>query len=265
MASFSEACPDLGQPCYDACVEHGFVRGVRLERERVPDFGRYPFDIPAVRDLETLDLDPGVTFFIGENGSGKSTLLEAIAIILGLNPEGGSQNFTLAERPSESELHRYMTPIRSHRRPRRRFFLRAESLFNVATEVERLGLIGDMALGWEALHERSHGEAFLWLLRDRFLPGGLYLLDEPEAALSPKRQLAMLTRMHDLVNGGSQLLIATHSPILMAYPGACIYELDEEGLKRVRYEDTEHVQITRDFLAQPARFLKHLLDDGSGR
>ncbi|GAB5544674.1 MAG: hypothetical protein SangKO_044340 [Sandaracinaceae bacterium] len=162
-------------------MQHGFVRGVRLEREKVPDFGRYPFDIPAVRDLETLDLDPGVTFFfIGENGSGKSTLLEAIAIILGLNPEGGSQNFTLAERPSESELHRYLTPIRSHRRPRRRFFLRAESLFNVASEAERIN-----APGWPRLHERSHGEAFLWLLRDRFLPGGLYLLDEPEAALSP--------------------------------------------------------------------------------
>ncbi len=241
-------------------MQHGFVRGVRLEREKVPDFGRYPFDIPAVRDLETLDLDPGVTFFIGENGSGKSTLLEAIAIILGLNPEGGSQNFTLAERPSESELHRYLTPIRSHRRPRRRFFLRAESLFNVASEAERIN-----APGWPRLHERSHGEAFLWLLRDRFLPGGLYLLDEPEAALSPKRQLAMLTRMHDLVEGGPQLLIATHSPILMAYPGACIYGLDEDGLERVRYEDTEHVQITRDFLEQPARFLKHLLDDGSGR
>jgi len=233
------------------------VRGVRFERERVPDFGRYPFAIPAVRDLETLELDPRVTFLIGENGSGKSTLIEALAIVLGLNAEGGSQNFRVAERPSESELHRYLTPIRSHRRPRRRFFLRAESLFNVATEVERLELD---EYGWEALHDRSHGEAFLWLLRDRFVPGGLYLLDEPEAALSPRRQLAMLTRMQELVRGGSQLVVATHSPILMAYPGAKILLLDEEGMRPVRYEDTEHVQITRDFLNEPSRYLRHLLD-----
>lgn len=233
------------------------MRGVRFERERVPDFGRYPFAIPAVRDLETLELDPGVTFLIGENGSGKSTLIEALAIVLGLNAEGGSQNFRVAERPSESELHRYLTPIRSHRRPRRRFFLRAESLFNVATEVERLELD---EYGWEALHDRSHGEAFLWLLRDRFVPGGLYLLDEPEAALSPRRQLAMLTRMQELVRGGSQLVVATHSPILMAYPGAKILLLDEEGMRPVRYEDTEHVQITRDFLNEPTRYLRHLLD-----
>lgn len=233
------------------------MRGVRFERERVPDFGRYPFAIPAVRDLETLELDPGVTFLIGENGSGKSTLIEALAIVLGLNAEGGSQNFRVAERPSESELHRYLTPIRSHRRPRRRFFLRAESLFNVATEVERLELD---EYGWEALHDRSHGEAFLWLLRDRFVPGGLYLLDEPEAALSPRRQLAMLTRMQELVRGGSQLVVATHSPILMAYPGAKILLLDEEGMRPVRYEDTEHVQITRDFLNEPSRYLRHLLD-----
>lgn len=238
-------------------MQHGFVRGVRFERERVPDFGRYPFAIPAVRDLETLELDPGVTFLIGENGSGKSTLIEALAIVLGLNAEGGSQNFRVAERPSESELHRYLTPIRSHRRPRRRFFLRAESLFNVATEVERLELD---EYGWEALHDRSHGEAFLWLLRDRFVPGGLYLLDEPEAALSPRRQLAMLTRMQELVRGGSQLVVATHSPILMAYPGAKILLLDEEGMRPVRYEDTEHVQITRDFLNEPSRYLRHLLD-----
>lgn len=233
------------------------MRGVRFERERVPDFGRYPFAIPAVRDLETLELDPRVTFLIGENGSGKSTLIEALAIVLGLNAEGGSQNFRVAERPSESELHRYLTPIRSHRRPRRRFFLRAESLFNVATEVERLELD---EYGWEALHDRSHGEAFLWLLRDRFVPGGLYLLDEPEAALSPRRQLAMLTRMQELVRGGSQLVVATHSPILMAYPGAKILLLDEEGMRPVRYEDTEHVQITRDFLNEPSRYLRHLLD-----
>lgn len=237
-------------------MNHGFVRGVRLERDRVPDFEAYPFSIPAVRTMETLEPSPHVTFFIGENGSGKSTLIEALAIVLGLNPEGGSQNFAFAARPSESELHRYLTPIRSRRRPRRRFFLRAESLFNVATEVEGRGLLG---YGWEALHERSHGEAFLWLLRERFLPNGLYLLDEPESALSPQRQLSMIRRMSQLVAGGAQMIIATHSPILMAYPGALLYQLDEDGMRPVRYEDTEHFRITRDFLDEPARFLRHLL------
>jgi predicted ATPase len=237
-------------------MEHGFIREVQLRRETVDDFGEYPFNIPAVKKLDRLRFDPRVTFLIGENGSGKSTLIEAIAILLGLNPEGGSQNFSFAERPSESELHAHLRPVRSERRPRRQFFLRAESLFNVATQVETLGLSG---YGWEELHERSHGEAFLWIMTDRFVGGGLYILDEPEAALSPKRQLSMLTRMDELVHEGSQLIIATHSPILMAYPNATIYELDQSGIHEVNYEDTEHFQITRDFLQQRGSFLRHLL------
>ncbi|MEM7200999.1 MAG: AAA family ATPase [Planctomycetota bacterium] len=236
---------------------HQFLRAVRLQRDEVEDFGRYPFNIPAVRTLDELEFAPGITFFIGENGSGKSTLMEAIAIAMGLNAEGGSQNFSVAARPSESELHRYLVPVRGVGRPRARFFLRAETLFNIATEVEERGL---QAYGWQILHERSHGEAFLWLLNERFKAQGLYLLDEPEAALSPKRQLAALARLHALVQRGAQFIIATHSPILMAYPGATIYQLDEEGMQVVTFEDTEHFQITRDFLARPESFLKHLLN-----
>lgn len=238
--------------------DEAFLRQLRLNREAVESFDAYPFSIPAIRELEEIDFAPGVTCFVGENGSGKSTLIEAIAILMGLNAEGGSQNFTLAARPSESELHRYLVPVRGVKRPRRRFFLRAESLFNVATEAEDKGL---NAYGWEDLHERSHGEAFLWLLAERFIDGGLYVMDEPEAALSPKRQLAMLTRMAQLVQGGSQLVLATHSPILLAFPGALIYELSESGIRQVAYRNTEHYQITHDFLAHPESFLRHLIDD----
>ncbi|MEM7203580.1 MAG: AAA family ATPase [Planctomycetota bacterium] len=236
---------------------HQFLRAVRLLRDEVEDFEKYPFNIPAVRTMTELEFAPGITYFIGENGSGKSTLMEAIAIAIGLNAEGGSQNFTVAARPSESELHRFLVAVRGVGRPRRRFFLRAETLFNIATEVEERGL---KEYEWEILHERSHGEAFLWLLNDRFIEQGLYLLDEPEAALSPKRQLAALARLHVLVQDGAQFIIATHSPLLMAYPGATIYQLDEEGVRVVAFEDTEHFQITRDFLARPRSFLKHLLD-----
>ena len=236
--------------------QHGFIREVRLRRDTIDDFEKYPFNIPAVAQLDRLEFDPRVTFLIGENGSGKSTLIEAVAILLGLNPEGGTQNFGFAARPSESVLHQHLRPVRSERRPRRQFFLRAESLFNVATAAEDLGL---QQYGWEPLHERSHGEAFLWLMTDRFTGGGLYILDEPEAALSPKRQLSMLTRMDELVREDSQLIVATHSPILMAYPKATIYELDNKGIRKVDYEDTEHYQITRDFLQQRGSFLRHLL------
>jgi predicted ATPase len=234
-----------------------FLRQIRLKRDEVEAFDRYPFDIPAIATLDTLDFSPGVTFLIGENGSGKSTLIEAVAILLGLNAEGGSQNFNTAFRPSESELHRFLVPVRGVRRPRRRFFLRAESLFNIATEVEQRGLMG---YGWENLHERSHGEAFLWLLRERFDAEGLYILDEPEAALSPKRQLAMLSRIDSLVRTGSQLIIATHSPILMAYPHALLYVLDESGIHPTSYEDTEHYNITRDFLTARDSFLRRLVE-----
>ncbi len=233
-----------------------FLRGIRVKDE--PDRSVFPFTIPALHTLSELSLSESVTFLVGENGSGKSTLIEALAVLMGMNAEGGSQNFKFGTRPSESPLHEHLVPIRSHRRPRRRFFLRAESLFNVQTEVEQRGLT---EYGWEILHERSHGEAFLWLLQERFVEGGLYILDEPEAALSPKRQLAMIRRIDELVRGGSQLIIATHSPILMAYPGATIYSLDESQLRTVAYEETEHYVVTRDFLQSPGSFLRHLLED----
>jgi predicted ATPase len=207
-----------------------------------------------------------MTILVGENGSGKSTLLEAIAVSLGFNPEGGTKNFAFGTRASHSELHECLRVAKGIRRPRNGFFLRAESFFNVATEIERLdeepsfGPPVINSYGGRSLHEQSHGESFLALLTNRFGGQGLYLLDEPEAALSPQRQLAALSRIHDLILDGSQFMIATHSPILMAYPDARIYQLASDGIAPIAYEDTEHFQVTRDFLADPSRMLRVLFE-----
>lgn len=234
-----------------------YLRGIRLLRNEVPSFDKYPYSIPAVSQLDELDLDANVTFLIGDNGAGKSTLIEAIAVVAGFNAEGGTRNFNFATRRSESELHKFVRPIRGVKRPRDGFFLRAESMFNVATEIERLGV--GHSYGDVSLHEQSHGESFLALARHRFKGYGLYILDEPEAALSPQRQLTLLTIMHELVEEDrSQFIIATHSPILMAYPGALIYRLGTDDIRRVAYDETEHYTITRDFLNAPDRYFKTL-------
>ena len=225
-------------------------------RDRIEDPAAYPFSIPAVEALDGLTLS-AVTYFVGENGTGKSTILEALAIASGFNAEGGSVNFNFTSRRSESELHRYLRIART-RRPRTGFFLRAESFYNVATEIERLQV--ESSYGGRSLHEQSHGESFLALMKHRFGPNGLYILDEPEAALSPSRQLALLVRMHELVEDGSQFIIATHAPIVLAYPRGAIYRLDSEGITRVEYDDTEHVGLTRDFLNNRDHFLRRLLE-----
>jgi predicted ATPase len=241
------------------------VRAVYLVKERVPEVAGYPFSLPAVRSLlHELELHAKVTFFIGENGSGKSTLLEAIAVAAGFNAEGGSRNFRFATRSSESELHACIRLVRGVHRPRDGFFLRAESYFNVATEIERLDAEPGPAppilpaFGGRSLHEQSHGESFFSLLQARFRGDGFYVLDEPEAALSPSRQLALLARLHQLVHLGSQFVIATHSPILMAYPDARLLELSQNGIREVSYEDTEHFQVTRAFLLGRERMLREL-------
>lgn len=251
-----------------ALISTQYIADIELKRDEVESFDRYPFSLAAVKPLEKLELHPAVTFFIGENGSGKSTLLEAIAVASGYNAEGGSKNFRFGTRESHSELHRFLRVSRGHPRPRDGFFFRAESFFNVATEIEKLDAdpSGGPPIGpsysKHSLHEQSHGESFLALMVNRFHGHGLYLLDEPEAALSPKRQPAILTRIHDLVREKSQFIIATHSPILMAYPDAIIYQFSSAGgIERVAYEDTEHYRITRDFLANPQRMLRILFED----
>ena len=234
-----------------------FVRSVALKRDLVPTFDEYPFNVPVIRALDELEFDSPVTFLIGENGSGKSTLIEAIAVACGFNAEGGSKNFNFETLSSTSPLHGFLQLVRGHKRPSDGYFLRAESFFNVATEIDQRGLAA--WYGGQSLHQMSHGESFFTLLNDRLIGGGLYIFDEPEAALSPTRQMAMLTRMHELVLDASQLIIATHSPILMAYPGAQILEIAEGKIRRVEYEETEHYRITRQFFAQRERMLRILL------
>lgn len=240
-----------------------FIRSVALGVPVGAPGDGYPWDLPVVDALRTgeLDLHPGVTYLVGENGSGKSTLLEAIAVAAGMNPEGGSSNFSFSTRESHSPLGDGLRLTRGGRRPWTDFFLRAESLFTAATYLEDLPGAPMSSYGGRSLHEQSHGESFLAVLIDRFGPNGLYLLDEPEAALSPQNCLACLARIHDLVTDGSQLVIATHSPIVLAYPDAIIYECNVDGLRAIEYDEAEPVRLMRGFLADPGRYLTQLFGD----
>jgi predicted ATPase len=253
---------DLGSGSESVPRGGGFLSAVRLDRNRVPSFDTYPFSMPVVRSLERLEFHPAVTFLVGENGSGKSTLLEALAIRLRFNPEGGSRDHTVNTLTTHSDLHRHLT-LERRRHFREGWFLRAESFYNVASEIE----LGEREWGsgtfdhdgGRSLHERSHGEAFLALMEHRLRGGGCYLFDEPEAALSPQRQLTVLALLHRLVLQGSQFIIATHSPILLAYPHAVIHELGGWGIRQIQYEETEPVRVTRDFLDRRVQMLKVLM------
>jgi predicted ATPase len=238
-----------------------YVSRVRLNKPEGQD--SYVFSLPVVRHLEELEINKRVTFFVGENGTGKSTLLEAIAVNFGFNAEGGSRNFNFSSKETHSPLHRHITLAKGVVKPRDGFFLRAESFYNVASEVDRLD--SDCPLldsyGGISLHNQSHGESFMSLMLNRFGGNGLYILDEPEAALSPSRQFTLIARLADLVKKNSQFIIATHSPILLAYPGADIFVLTEDGIKLTPYEETEHYMLTKLFLDNPARMLKTLCDE----
>ena len=244
----------------------GYLRQVFLRRSLPAD--SYLNDLPAVRFLQKggkLDCSAPVTFLVGENGTGKSTVLEAIAVACGFNAEGGTRNFNFSTRATHSILGEYLTVARS-RYPKDGFFLRAESFYNVATAIDEMDetIPGPRLInpyGGVSLHCQSHGESFLALVQNRFGGEGLYLLDEPEAALSPSRQLTLMGQIHLLVREGSQFVIATHSPILMAYPGACIYQLSEQGIGQVDYRETEHYCLTKRFLNDPERMLRYLFTD----
>jgi predicted ATPase len=244
-------------------LAEALLRSVLL-RPAEPDEkrGGYPWILPAVAGLlDGLELHPKVTYLVGENGSGKSTLLEAVAVAAGMNAEGGSSNFSFSTRESHSELWRALRLVRGTRRPRTDFFLRAESLFTAASYIEGLPGPSLASYGGKSLHEQSHGESFLSLMLNRFGPEGLYLLDEPEAALSTQNCLTCLRRIHELVQERSQFIIATHSPIVLAYPESVIYSCEEDGLERTTYEDAAPVRLTQSFLSARERFLEQLLGD----
>ncbi len=249
-------------------MTHRYLDRVYL-REPVPA-GSYLAALPSVRALgdreHPLKIPADVTFLVGENGTGKSTLLEAVAVACGFNAEGGTRNFSFSTRETHSPLYRYLTVGRTAY-PRDGFFLRAESFYNVATNIDEMdeepgpgGRVID-SYGGVPPHRQSHGESFLSLVEHRFGGQGLYLLDEPEAALSPSRLMTLLVHIRHLVGQDSQFLIATHSPILMAYPGACIYQLSEAGIARVDYRDTEHYRLTRRFLEAPERMMELLFQE----
>jgi predicted ATPase len=231
------------------------LRSVRL-RDGAPTDG-YPWDLPAVRFLERIVPHPKVTFVVGDNGTGKSTLIEAMAVAAGFNAEGGNRNYQFSSRSTESDLHNFLE-MGWGTRPQQGWFLRAESFYNVATYIDDNV---SPYFGGQSFHERSHGQSFIDLALARFHPGGFYLLDEPEAALSFHGCLRMLRIMHDTVVGGGQFVIATHSPVLLAYPEATIFQLSETGIDERRYDDVDSVELWRDFLAFPGRFLRHLLAD----
>ncbi|NIH82167.1 AAA family ATPase [Amycolatopsis viridis] len=258
----------IGDPAAEGVhAGNGFIQRVAVAPNA--GTGRYPFTLPAVEHLVRsggLRLNPGVTFLVGENGTGKSTLVEALAVAAGFNPEGGSQNFRFATRATESSLGDQLILTWGVAKPRTGFFLRAESYYNVASEIERLAREPGPPLlpayGGVSPHERSHGESFVDLITHRFGPRGLYILDEPEAALSVRSCMAVLARLAELAKQHSQIVVATHSPVLLALPGATIYEIAETGdIVPVPYEQALPVRLTRDFLTAPERYLRHLLAD----
>jgi predicted ATPase len=234
-----------------------FIKEIRLKKEIYKEES-YITNLPVVSNLDSLTLSSNVTFFVGENGSGKSTLLEAIAVNSGFNAEGGTRNFNFSSMETHSDLYKYITVVKSVKRPKDGFFLRAESFYNVATEIERLGAIH--SYGGTSLHKMSHGESFITLMTSRFGGNGLYILDEPEAALSPIKQMSMLTVINELVKQNSQFIIATHSPILMAYPDADIFVIDDNGIMKTPYKKTDNYMITRKFLENPEKMIHYLFE-----
>lgn len=232
-----------------------FIQKAIIHWDKV-DESSYLRDIEALKGVDEIEFQNPVTFFVGENGSGKSTLLEAIAVAHGFNPEGGTKNYSFSTYDSHSELCNAITVAKGIRREMWGYFLRAESFYNVATkELEYAGVFS------QRFHEKSHGESFLAMAQCNLKPHGLYIFDEPEAALSPQRQLTLLAEIDRCAKNGAQFIIVTHSPILLGVPGADIYNFDDGNIHKCRYEDTDSYTVTEMFINHREQILKHLLDN----
>ena len=234
-----------------------FIRAACMDWDLVRE-DSYLWRIPAIAGVDRIDFESPVTCFVGENGSGKSTLLEAMAINSGFNPEGGTKNYSFSTYDSHSELDRCMRLVKGAKKPKWGYFLRAESFYNVATAEAEYSRASGVP---QHLHEKSHGESFLVTVQNNFRPGGVYFLDEPEAALSPQRQLTLLREIHLCARAGAQFFLVTHSPILLALPDAAILSFDDGPLHPISYEDTDSYQITNLFLSDRRRILHDLLEE----
>lgn len=238
-----------------------FLKKVTLLRDSISSFREYPLSIPSIHSMDQIELKKSVTFFVGENGSGKSTLLEGIAEVCGFNTASGGKDHTYDVHASTSDLAEH---LRLSWLPKvsNGFFLRAESFYHFATYLEEVDTTGFRKYGGESLHRQSHGEAFLSLFLHSFKEQSIFLLDEPEAALSPSRQLTLLRILHDLTKDGqAQFIIATHSPILLGFPDADILSFDEGQIKPINYENTNHYQITKYFLNHREKFLNDMFKE----
>lgn len=242
-------------------MNNSYIQSLELQRDKIESFKEYPFNLDVVKHLEKIDFHKNVTFILWENWTGKSTLIEALAIQYWFNPEWGSKNFNFATQDTHSKLSKKITISKGFTKPNDAYFLRAESFYNLATNIDELekdwwGIID--YYGWRSLHKQSHWESFFSLFLYRFFWNWIYILDEPEAALSPEKQLAFLVRLHELVKQNSQFIIITHSPIILSYPNSKIIEITEKWINKVNYKDTKHFETYKMFLDNPEYMLKKL-------